>query len=92
MQIKYEPQSLDKIETPALVTYAFENENRIEGALAELDAATGGRLKELANVGELTGKTLEMTLLHAHAPTGPRRDARPLSTNVGAGTRPELPR
>src|ERR1700687_1743868 len=73
MQIKYEQQSLDKIETPALVTYAFEQENRIEGALAELDAATGGRLKQLADAGELTGKTLEMTLLHAHAPPGPRR-------------------
>src|ERR1700687_2711605 len=64
MQIKYEQQSLDKIETPALVTYAFEQENRIEGSLAELDAATGGRLKQLADNGELTGKTLEMTLLH----------------------------
>src|SRR5712692_7025239 len=64
MQIRYESQSLAKIDTPALVTYVFEKDGRIEGSLAELDAAIGGRLKQLADAGELTGKTLEMTLLH----------------------------
>jgi leucyl aminopeptidase len=32
--------------------------------LAEVDAATGGRLRELDASGELTGKPLEMTLVH----------------------------
>jgi leucyl aminopeptidase len=64
MQIRYESQSLAKIDTPALVTCVFEKDARIEGSLAELDAATGGRLKQLAADGECTGKMLEMTLVH----------------------------
>ncbi len=32
--------------------------------VAELDQATGGKLQLLADSGELTGKTMEMTLLH----------------------------
>ena len=73
MHIKYDSQSLAKIETPALVTYAFEHDNRIEGALGELDAAIGGRLRKIADAGELTGKTLEMTMLHVHGASGPTR-------------------
>jgi leucyl aminopeptidase len=46
------------------VTYVFEKEDRIEGAMAQLDQATRGRLKRLADSGELTGKTLDVTLLH----------------------------
>jgi leucyl aminopeptidase len=53
-----------KIETPALASYLFEKNGRIEGALAPLDQATGGRLTRLAESGELTGKVLEMTLVH----------------------------
>jgi leucyl aminopeptidase len=64
MQISFESRPAAQVETPALVTYVFEKENRIEGALAQLDQAAGGRLKRLADSGELTGKTLETTLLH----------------------------
>ena len=64
MNLSFTSDSAAKIETPALATYVFEKDNRIEGALAELDQATGGRLKRLADSGELTGKVLEMTLVH----------------------------
>jgi leucyl aminopeptidase len=53
-----------QIDTDALVTYAFEQENPIEGELQSLDGAAGGALGKLAASGELTGKMLELTLLH----------------------------
>ncbi len=64
MDIKVTTQAAPAIATEALVTFVFEKDDRIEGVVAELDAATGGRLRALAAGGELTGKTLEMTLLH----------------------------
>jgi len=64
MQITLNSEPIAQIQTEALVTYVFEKDGRIEGTLAQLDAATGGRLKALAEGGELAGKPLEMTLLH----------------------------
>ncbi len=64
MQITIETKKPAAIECDALVTLVFEKDDRIAGVLAELDQAAGGRLKALANAGELTGKALEMTLLH----------------------------
>ncbi len=64
MDLTFDFRSPVKIDTPALATYIFEKDNRIEGALAEMDQAAGGRLKRLAESGELTGKALEMTLVH----------------------------
>jgi leucyl aminopeptidase len=64
MDIKVTTQAAPAIATDALVTFVFEKDDRIEGVVAELDAATGGRLRALAAGGEVTGKTLEMTLLH----------------------------
>jgi leucyl aminopeptidase len=39
----------------------------VQGRVAELDQFTNGLLKKLAKSGELTGKALEMTLVHAPA-------------------------
>jgi leucyl aminopeptidase len=64
MEIKLLAQKAASIETEALVTYVFEKDEHIEGVVAELDQATGGRVGELAKSGELTGKAAEMTLLH----------------------------
>ena len=64
MDLTFDFRSPVKIDTPALATYIFEKDNRMEGALAEMDQAAGGRLKRLAESGELTGKALEMTLVH----------------------------
>ena len=54
------------IEAQAVISYVFE-EDSISGRIAEIDQAVGGLLKRLAAGGELTGKMLEMTLIHAPA-------------------------
>lgn len=64
MELTIETQPFTRIATEALVTYVLEKEEKIEGVLAEVDAATGGLLRELEASGELTGKLLEMTLVH----------------------------
>src|SRR5579862_7161592 len=64
MEITVDTRQPAKIETEALVTYLFEQEKLAEGALSQLDAATGGELSKLAAAGELTGKLMETTLLH----------------------------
>ena len=64
MEITVDTRPPAKIDTDALVTYAFEQEKPIDNALSALDAATGGTLSKLAASGELTGKWLEVTLLH----------------------------
>jgi leucyl aminopeptidase len=67
MEITLSTQPVAAIAADTLVTYVFEKEARIEGVVAELDRTTGGRISRLAESGELTGKALEMTLLH-HPP------------------------
>jgi leucyl aminopeptidase len=67
MQITLATQPLATTETEALVTYAFENGDPVQGRVAELDQFTNGLLKRIAQSGEFTGKTLEMTLVHAPA-------------------------
>jgi leucyl aminopeptidase len=64
MDITVDTRPLAKIETDALVTYAFELEKPVDSALMALDAATGGSISKLAASGELTGKMMEVTLLH----------------------------
>jgi len=64
MQITLAVRPLPKLETQALVTYAFEQDDPVQGVLSELDAAVGGAIRKLAGSGELTGKSLEMALLH----------------------------
>jgi leucyl aminopeptidase len=67
MKITLETKAFATIETEALVTYLFEETDALQGRAAELDKLTGGLLAKLAKSGELTGKNLEMTLLHAPA-------------------------
>ncbi|MGC2529427.1 MAG: leucyl aminopeptidase, partial [Candidatus Acidiferrum sp.] len=55
------------LETEALVTYVFEEADPVQGRIAEIDQTANGLLRKLAKGGELTGKTLEMTLIHAPA-------------------------
>jgi leucyl aminopeptidase len=64
MDITVDTRPLAKIEADALVTYAFELEKPVDSALMALDAAAGGSISKLAASGELTGKLLEVTLLH----------------------------
>ncbi|HXR10276.1 MAG TPA: leucyl aminopeptidase [Candidatus Acidoferrales bacterium] len=64
MELSVETRAAAQIGADALVSYAFEGDKPIEGALAELDRAVGGSLARLVESKELTGKWLEMTLLH----------------------------
>ncbi len=82
MQIMLETKPFATLETDALVSYVFEDADPVQGRIAELDQFTDGLLRKLATGGELTGKTLEMTLVHA--PRG-LKAARLLL--VGAGKR-----
>ncbi|MGC1417200.1 MAG: leucyl aminopeptidase [Candidatus Acidiferrum sp.] len=67
MRITLDVKPLAALETEALVTYVFEEADPIQGRIAEMDQAANGLLRKLAKGGELTGKTLEMTLIHAPA-------------------------
>jgi leucyl aminopeptidase len=83
MQITVETSKpLANLEADALVTYVFENGDVAQGRVAELDKISGGVLARLNKSGELTGKNLEMTLLHS---PGGLKAARLLI--VGAGKR-----
>jgi leucyl aminopeptidase len=67
MQITVEAKPYAAQETEALVSYVFEESDPVQGRIAEFDQLSNGLLKKLASSGELTGKTLEMTLVHAPA-------------------------
>src|SRR5881628_3742167 len=67
MQITLETKPFATIETEALVSYVFEETDPVQGRIAELDQAAAGLLRKLAKSGELTGKMLEFTLIHAPA-------------------------
>src|SRR5580693_9578326 len=85
MQITLITQPFAGIETEALVSYVFEETDPIQGRIGEIDQALAGLLRKLAKSGELTGKTLEFTLIHA--PAGVKA-ARLLL--VGAGKREQF--
>jgi len=67
MQITLQTKPIVTLAEDALVSYLFEESDPIQGRVAELDKLTGGLLGRLAKSGELTGKTLELTLVHAPA-------------------------
>jgi len=80
MEIHLDYQPYASIQADALVTYVFEKEHNLDGALGEIDRAMNGRLSSLATSGELTAKPLETVLLHF--PEGLRAERLLL---VGAG-------
>ncbi len=82
MQITVETRPVRTMETEALVSYVFEEDNPVRGRAAELDQAAGGALRKLAASGELTGKALEMTLVHYPSAAAAQR-----ILLVGAGKR-----
>lgn len=65
VEIQIESQPFSSLSTDAIVAYIFGGkEALLEGPAAELDRAIGGKIKPLADSGELTGKFLEMVLIH----------------------------
>src|SRR5437660_4054235 len=85
MQITLETQPFAALDTEALVSCVFEETDPIQGRIAEIDQTAAGLLRKLAKSGELTGKMLEFTLVHA--PAG-LKAARLLL--VGAGKREQF--
>ena len=85
MQMTLETKPFAALETDALVSYVFEENDPVQSRIAEIDQAANGLLRKLAKSGELTGKTLEFTLIHA--PAG-LKAARLLL--VGAGKREQF--
>ena len=85
MQITLVTSPYAALDTEALVTYVFEEADPVQGRVAEIDQAMSGLLGKLSKSGELTGKTLEFTLLHA--PSG-LKAARLLL--IGAGKREQF--
>src|SRR5882762_3106238 len=67
MQITLVTRPFAVIETDTLVSYVFEETDPLQGRIAEIDQAAAGLLRKLAKSGELTGKLLEFTLVHAPA-------------------------
>src|ERR1700683_1410277 len=63
MNITLETRSPAQVETQALVGYVFD-EDPVSGRVAELGPASDV-LRRLAKNDELTGKSLEMTYIHA---------------------------
>ena len=64
MQIQLETQPYASIQADAVVTYVFDQENKLDGILAEIDRGMSGRLASLVASGEITGKSLELLLVH----------------------------
>ncbi len=64
MQIQLDSQPYSSIHADALVTYVFDQDKKIEGVLSDIDEKMDGRLAALATAGELTGKALELVLVH----------------------------
>jgi leucyl aminopeptidase len=64
MQIQLETQPYSSISTDALVTYVFDKEPKLEGVAGEIDRVMSGRLSSLVASGEISGKPLEMVLIH----------------------------
>jgi len=85
MQIIVDTKPFVTLEADALVTYVFDESNPMQGRAAELDKFTRGILSRVAKSGEITGKALETTLLHA--PAGVKA-ARLLA--IGAGKREQF--
>jgi leucyl aminopeptidase len=64
MQIQLENQPYASIQADALVTYVFDTENKFDGDLGDIDRAMNGRLGSLVASGEISGKALEIVLIH----------------------------
>ena len=73
MQIQLDSQPYASIHADALVTYVFDQDNKFEGVLADIDEEMDGRLAALASSGELTGKALELVLSISPKGSMPKR-------------------
>ena len=82
MDIRMESQPYASVSTDALVSFVFDEDNRWQDALGEIDRNSQGKIAQLAQSGEITGRSLELVLLHFPAGLGAQR-----LLLVGAGKR-----
>jgi leucyl aminopeptidase len=82
MQIQLETQRFSSISTDALVTYIFDQENKLEGIAGEINHSMNGQLGSLVESGELTGKPNEIVFVHFPTGLGAQR-----LLLIGAGKR-----
>jgi leucyl aminopeptidase len=85
MQIQLDSQPYSTVAADALVAFVFDDESRFEGTLSEIDQRMKGALRKLIDSGELTGKSLELVLVHF-----PEGLAAQRLLLVGAGKREKL--
>src|SRR4029077_18569880 len=64
MQIQLDNQPYASLQAGSLVTYIFDKEIKLEGVIADIDRAMNGRLASLIANGEITGKAIEIALIH----------------------------
>ena len=64
MQIQIDAQPYSSVVADALIATVFDDEGRFEGSLGEIDRGMNGRLAKLVEAGELSGKSLELVLIH----------------------------
>jgi leucyl aminopeptidase len=64
MQIQLEAQPYSSIAADALVACVFDSDSRFEGTLGDVDRGMNGRLAKLVESGELSGKALDLVLIH----------------------------
>ena len=64
MKIEFRGGSLEQLTSSALVAYAFEGSPAASGSVGRLPAESRRLLGELEATRELSGKTLECTLIH----------------------------
>lgn len=64
MQIGLVTEPYSQARADALITYVFDAENKFDGVLGEINREMNGRLESLAAGGELTGRPLELVLVH----------------------------
>jgi len=64
MDIRIDSQPYAAASTDALVTFVFDEDNKWQGILGDIDRNSQGKLAQLAQSGEITGRPLELFLLH----------------------------
>ncbi|MGH9560649.1 MAG: M17 family peptidase N-terminal domain-containing protein, partial [Terracidiphilus sp.] len=64
MQIGLVSEPYSQVRADALITYIFDTETKFDGVLGEINREMNGRLESLGASGELTGKPLELVLVH----------------------------
>ncbi|HTV58276.1 MAG TPA: leucyl aminopeptidase [Verrucomicrobiae bacterium] len=82
MEIRIETQPFSSVSTDALVTFVFDEDNKWGDVLGEIDGSMRGKLGQLGSSGEITGRSLELSLIHFPEGLGAQR-----LLLVGAGKR-----